>query len=51
MIESERKCISIWDFHKGKLINKINVNGLSLYGFCLWNDDYFIAAHEDKNSY
>ena len=48
MIESESKHIRIWDFHKGKLLNKINTNDNWFCGICIWNDDYFITASNKK---
>ena len=48
MIESESQYIRIWDFHKGKLLNKINTNDYWFRGICIWNDDYFITACSNK---
>ena len=48
MIESESKYIRIWDFHKGKLLNKINTKNNWFCGICIWNDDYFITACTNK---
>ena len=45
MYESNIYCVRIWDFHKGQLLNKINVYfNYCLNGFCLWNEDYLIGA-------
>ena len=41
--------IRIWDFHSGELLNKIIVSDLSLYGICLWNNNYLMVGCEDKN--
>jgi len=41
--------IRIWDFHSGELLNKIIVSDLSLYGICLWNNNYLMVGCEDKS--
>ena len=48
MIEGELQCVRIWDFHKGKLLNKINTDDYLFCGICIWNDDYFIIASNNK---
>ena len=42
--------IRIWDFHSGKILHKIIVsNNSSLYGICLWNDDYLMVGSENES--
>ena len=41
--------IRIWDFHSGLLLYKINVCDSSLYGICLWNNNYLMVGCEDTN--
>ena len=41
--------IRIWDFHSGVLLYKIIVSDLSLYGICLWNNNYLMVGCEDKS--
>ena len=36
--------ISIWDFHKGELLNIINVDNNLLYGICLYNSNALIVG-------
>ena len=40
--------IRIWNFHNGELIEKININE-SLFGICLWNDDYLFVCCSDNS--
>ena len=50
MIESSCKgIIRIWDFHSGKLLNKINVYNGWLNSICLWNKDYLFVGCADKS--
>ena len=41
--------IRVWNFHTGKLLQKINVSNFRLYGLCLWNEDYIFVGCEDKS--
>ena len=41
--------IRIWDFHSGELLYTIIVSDLSLYGICLWNNNYLMVGCEDKS--
>ena len=41
--------IRIWDFHSGVLLDTIIVYDLSLYGICLWNNNYLMVGCEDKS--
>ena len=44
---SEDGYIRIWDFHLGILLKKYKV-GSSLYGLCLWNNDFLFIGAKDK---
>ena len=44
---SEDGYIRIWDFHLGILLKKYLV-GSSLYGLCLWNNEYLLIGAKDK---
>ena len=45
MYENDEYCVRIWDFHKGQLLNKINVYQFYyLNSICFWNEDYLIGA-------
>ena len=39
--------IRIFNFHSGVLLNKINVSNQTLYGICLWNDNYLFVGCKD----
>ena len=41
--------IRIWNFHSGLLLSKIQVSKKSLYGICLWNNNYLFVGCADKN--
>ena len=41
--------IKIWDFHSAKLLIKINVDSIRLYGFCLWNKKYLFVGCLDES--
>ena len=42
--------IRIWDFHSGKYLNNITVSeSESLYGICLWNNNYLMVGCKNKN--
>ena len=41
--------IRIWDFFSGELIKKIKVNEGTLYGMCLWNQNYLFVGCSNKN--
>jgi len=48
LIEScEDGIVRIWDFYLGLLLNKINIMK-SLYGICLWNDEYLLVCCYDE---
>ena len=36
--------IRIWNFHTGELLNKIHISDKSLYGICIWNNDYLLVG-------
>ena len=40
--------IRIWNFHSGALINKIKVDDDWIFGICLWDKDYALAACKYK---
>ena len=40
--------IKIWDFHSGELLQKIKTYCGSLYGICLWNDNYLFVGCKDS---
>ena len=40
--------IRIWNFHTGKLFNKVKICNSSLYGLCLINEEYLFIGCEDK---
>ena len=46
---SEDGNIRVWDFHKAILKYKINAGCKSLYGLCIWNDDYIFAGCKDNS--
>ena len=39
--------IRIWDFHKGDLIKKIEIDKNCIFSLCLWNNNYLFATSED----
>ena len=41
--------ILIWNFHSGKLLNKIKVINKGLYGVCLWNSDFLFVGCYDHS--
>ena len=41
--------IRIWNFHSGILINKILASDCSIYGICLWSEDYVFVGSKDKS--
>ena len=41
--------IRIWDFHKMKLLQIINVSNTWLYGMCLWDNNIIFVGDGDKN--
>ena len=45
---SEDGNIRIWNFHSGILLNKIKINNRSIYGICLWNNEYLFVGCRDK---
>jgi len=48
LIEScEDGIVRIWDFYSGLLLNKINIMK-SLYGICLWKDEYLFVCCYDE---
>ena len=45
LIESSKDGnLRIWDFHSGKLLNKIQVSNNRLFDICLWNDKYVLVG-------
>jgi len=49
IIEScEDGFVRIWDFHNGKLLNKIEIKDKKLYGICLWNDNFLLVGSDDE---
>ena len=40
--------IRIWDFHSGKLLNRIKVKNKLLKGICLWNNNFLFVGCEDS---
>ena len=40
--------IRIWNFHSPLLLNRIKASDNSLYGICLWDNDYLFVGCEDK---
>ena len=44
---SEDGFIRIWNFHSGKLLDKIFLKS-NLNGICLWNDNYLFVACKDQ---
>ena len=49
LIESgKRGYVRIWDFHSGKLLNKIKIHKNGVSSLCLWNNDYLFAGCDDK---
>ena len=41
--------IRIWDFHKGNLLEKIEINKKDVLGICLWNNDYLFVGCSDNS--
>ena len=40
--------IRIWNFHKGDLIKRINIDKEGVFGICLWNkEELFVGIHTD----
>ena len=49
LIEScEDGNIRIWNFHSGKLLNKIKIIDDNLNGICLWNNNYLFIGCDDE---
>ena len=44
----KRGYVRIWDFHSGKLLNKIKINKNGVSCLCLWNSEYIWAGCDDK---
>ena len=44
----KRGYVRIWDFHSGKLLNKIKINKNGISCLCLWNNEYLFAGCDDK---
>ena len=40
--------IRIFNFHTALFLNKIQISSQTLYGMCLWNDNYLLVGCEDK---
>ena len=49
IIRLGKSYIFIWNFHSGKLENKININNGEINNFCLWNDKYLFISLLDIN--
>ena len=50
LIESDNYgFISIFNFHSGLLLNKINVNKNGLLTICLWNNEYLFVGCKDNS--
>ena len=49
LIESSFGIIRIWDFHSGKLLNKLKINDYDLRGMCLLNNDYLLVGSYDSS--
>ena len=45
---SEDGNIRIWNFHSGLLLDKIKFDNYSIFGICLWNNDYLFVSCKDK---
>ena len=41
--------IRIWNFHSGKLLEKIKVSNCRLFSICIWNEDYILIGCENKS--
>jgi WD40 repeat protein len=49
LIESgKRGYVRIWDFHSGKLLNKIKIHKNGINCLCFWNNEYLFAGCDDK---
>ena len=45
LIESSKDGnVRIWDFHSGKLMNKIQVSNNRLFDLCLWDNNYLLVG-------
>ena len=45
LIESSKDGnVRIWDFHSGKLLNKIEVSNNRLFDLCLWDNQYLLVG-------
>ena len=44
----KRGYVRIWDFHSGRLLNKIKINKNGVSCLCLWNSEYMWAGCDDK---
>ena len=50
LIESSNSgIIRIWDFHSGKMLDKISCNNKRIFSFCLWNKDYLFVGCDDHS--
>lgn len=45
---SEEGFISIFNFHSGNILNKINFNHEALLSLCLWNNDFLFVGGRNK---
>jgi len=49
LLESgKRGYVRIWDFHSGKLLNKIKISKNGVSCLCMWNNEYLFAGCDDK---
>ena len=49
MESSNSGIIRIWDFHSGKILDKINFNNKRIFSFCLWDKDYLFVGCDDHS--
>ena len=40
--------IRIWNFHTGELLNRIKISDECIKEICMWNNEYILAACDDK---
>lgn len=42
--------VSIWNFHTGELLNKIDFGNVLVVPLCLWNNNYLIVGYSHDDS-
>ena len=42
--------VSIWNFHTGELLNKIDFDNVLVVPLCLWNNNYLIVGYSHDDS-